>query len=85
MSVFLLKEGVCHCQLVEGAQFKESLAILIHFANSMMTDDRRPGFAVRSNPCVEVSHDEECFLAGYTTDYGVKGIVELVLLIFGGA
>ena len=75
MSVFVLV-SVRQCQLVEGAQFKDSLAVLVRFAIFMMT---------RSNPCFEVSHDEGFFLAGYASDDRVKDIVEPVLLVCGGA
>ena len=48
----------------------------------MVPNDGRPGFPVRPHPGVVVSHDEEGFLVGHAVDGGVKGIIELVLLVF---
>ena len=85
MLVFVLEEGARDCKIVEGAQLEKSLAILVHLPDPMMPDDWRPGFPIRAHPGIEVSHDEERLLAGHATYGGVKGIVELVLLVRSGA
>ena len=46
LCLFLCWKKVLLTVSLKGAQFKESLAVLVHFANSMMTDDRRPSFSV---------------------------------------
>ena len=48
------KKGVGHTNVVELAQFKESLTILIHFGYAVVTQDAKPCFLICAHPCIEV-------------------------------
>ncbi len=76
----VLKECVGDGQLVEGAPLEEPLTILIHLANTAVSEGGRPCIMVSTHPCV-VPKDVESFLAGYASDCPIKGIIEEVLLI----
>ena len=70
----VLKECVGDGQLVEGAQLKEPLAVLVHLANAVVSEGRWPCVVVSAHLCVEVPKDVESFIAGHASDDPVKGI-----------
>ena len=50
----VLKECVGDGQLVEGAQLKEPLTVLVHLANAVASEGGRPCIVVSAHLCVEV-------------------------------
>jgi len=49
------EEGVGETEVMEGAQLKEALAILVELADAKVPDAARPGIVVGSHTGVEVS------------------------------
>ncbi len=77
----VLKECVAVGQLVEGAQIKEPLTVLVHLANAWVSEGGRACIMVNAHLCVEVPKDVESFIAGHASGCPIKGIIGAVLLI----
>ena len=50
-----LKEGVGDAQMVQCAELKEALTVVVHLADAVMTEAIRPGVVVCSHSGVEIT------------------------------
>ncbi len=74
-----LEEGVGDAQVVEGAKLEQSLAIVVHLADSKLSKARGPCVVIGAHSGVEVTQEDQLFLAGDTADGGCKLVVKFVL------
>ena len=72
------KVSVCHAKVEFHKKFEDPLAILIHIANSMMTNLMWPGGMISTNHSIEIAEDEHALCRGdlmhNTLEFIIKGI-----------
>ena len=74
----VLKECIGVSQFVEGAQLEEPLTILVHLANTVVSDGGRPCVVISTHPCDEVPKDVESFIAEHASDCPIEGVILLL-------
>ena len=50
-----LEEGVCDAEMVQCAELKEALAIVVHLANAVMTETISPGIVICTHSGIEIA------------------------------
>ena len=65
---FGLEEGVCHAEIVIGAQFQKALAVVIDLASAEVSKADGPGVVISPHPGVEITEQDDVFLAWGVAD-----------------